>query len=216
MGWARVYRSPAERSISAHLRSNGGQSPVQRTIGLAGARSDHAEPSRGDSAASFFRPWPGGAAERCPSGSRHALRLCVRRQGDREPPNGHLRRLRIVRDAGAGRLHRPDAQQVSRLSGAGLRGGREHRPRDALLAERLGGRGRYGGRRLRDPLLGSDQRLLRRCRNLGAAHVHPSRHDLGPLLRGAGAAGRVGAGGDGRNPCAHAALARPPAGRAPA
>ena len=189
---------------------------LQGRIGVSAATGVHADRSRGDSAASLFGSRPGCAAERCPCGSGHARRLRVRRQGDREPPDGDLRRVRILRDARARRLHRPDTQPVSCLSGAGRRRRREHRPRDALLAERLGRGGCNGRCRLCDPLLGRDQRLLRRRRNLRAAHVHPSGHHLCPFLRGARTPGRLGAGGGGGNLCAHVAVAHTAAGRAPA
>src|SRR6266550_4752201 len=141
---------------------NRGAPPLAGRIDVAAATAGRAEHPRVDSAISAYRSRPGLAEERRTRGGGHAFRLRVRRQGDREPADGDLRCLRIVRHAGAGRFHGADAQPVRRLPGPGVRGCRQHRPWNLLFAKRLAGRRRDGRGRFRDSLFRGDQRLLRR------------------------------------------------------
>ena len=170
--------------------------PFQGTIDLAAEAAARARRSRVDL-----------AQERCARGDRHAGGVRGRRQGDPRPPDGDLRRLRILRDAGAGRLHRAAAEPIRRLRLVGVRGRRRRRARNVVLTERLARCRRHGRGRVRDPLLGGGQRLLRCGGDVGAAHVRPARDDPGTGLGHPGAPGRLGARRPGGDLRARAALA---------
>jgi hypothetical protein len=91
---------------------NRGAPPLAGRIDVAAGTAGRAQHPRVDSAISAYGSGAGLAEERRTRGGGHAFSLRVSRQGDREPADGHLRCLRIVRHAGAGRFHRADAQPV--------------------------------------------------------------------------------------------------------
>ena len=140
--------------------------------------------------------------------------LRARGQGDRAAADVALRGLRVVRDARAGRFRRAVADAASpRTSALGVRRRRLHHARDALLAKPVARRGRDGGRRLRRPLLGRDQRLLRGGRDRSDPHVRLAGDDSGAELRDPRPARRLGPRGRRRDLRGHAALAASPARR---
>ena len=103
-----------------------------------------------------------------------------RRPGDRQSRGGDVRGVRLVRDAAAGRLRRPDARAAAGPGGARAGRLRVRLPRHAGLPGRLaGGRGDGGGRLRGD---------LRRRRQLGAGGRH---HVAAARLHPAGDARRA-------------------------
>ena len=193
---------------------NRGAPPSASRIDAAVGSASRAEHSRGDSEVSSDGLGPGLVEERGTRSDRHACGLRLRRQGDRKSADGDLRRVRIVRHVGAGRVHGTDAQPARGLPGAGLCGRSGHRPGNVLLAKCVARCRSDGRRRVRDSLLRCDQRLLRRRRHLRIAHVHPAGDDHRVLLPDAGTPRGLGTGGGGGNLRAHAAVATTPTGHA--
>jgi len=155
------------------------------------------------------RAEPCSAEERRSCRDRHAGGVRARRPSHRAATDIDLRGLRIVRNPRAGRVRRPAASPLRRVSRTGVRRRHVHHARDSLLAERVARRGGNVRRRFRHALRWRDQRLLRGGRNRRAPDVclagdapRAELRDPGPP-RGMGARGRRG------NLRGHAPLAAP-------
>ena len=82
------------------------------------------------------------AAPGRPDGDRHAGHVRDRRRGDRQPAPGHVRRLRLVRDAAAGRLLGADPRPGPGPAALGVACAGARLSGHAGRARRLAGRGR--------------------------------------------------------------------------
>ncbi len=123
---------------------------------------------------------------------RHAGDVRAERGSDRQPHGGHVRGVRLIRDAAARRFRRAAARAAAGPGLARRRGGRVRVRGHTGLAQRVARGREHGARRLRGDLrrrrqLGAGQR-----HHLAAARVHPAGDARRSRLGGARSPGRLG------------------------